>query len=293
MRGMTRFAWIAVLVAAPAFAGTVASPIQTVEAAKTIALPSASDPSSDYQVGPHDVLEISVYGEEDLSRTTEITSKGTVGMPLVGDIPVTGLTAAEIEDRLKALYGKDYLVNPQVFVKVKEFKSQTIQVLGAVKNPGIVTLTKKSAVLDVISLAGGVSDAGGKTLLLLRGGTGKPAEPTTIDVHRLLVEGDTTQNLDVHGGDIVFVPRGDEIYVLGEVRNPGALKFEEGMTLTQAISKMNGFTKAASKGRVQVVRVDGEKKSQFDVNVKRVESGKEGDFVLKARDLVVVPESLF
>ena len=249
--------------------------------------------AADYQIGAHDVLEVRVYGEEDLSRTTEVTSKGAIGMPLVGEVPVLGLTAAEIEDRLKALYGKDYLVSPQIFVTVKDFKSQTIQVLGAVKTPGIVTLTKPSAVLDVLSLAGGISDAGGKTLLLLRGGTGKPTEPTTVDVHRLLVEGDTTQNLDVHGGDIVFVPRGDEIYILGEVRNPGALKYEEGMTLTQAISKMNGFTKSASKSKVQVVRVDGEKKSQFDVNVSRVEKGKQEDFVLKARDLVVVPESVF
>lgn len=275
-----------------AFALVTAAPLPAL-AADAEAVPTHATPA-DYQVGAHDVLEVRVYGEDDLSRTTEITSKGSIGMPLVGEVPVAGLTAAQVEDRLKALYGKDYLVNPQIFVTVKEFKSQTIQVLGAVKSPGIVTLTKPSAVLDVLSLAGGVSDAGGKTLLLLRGGAGKPTEPTTIDVHRLLVEGDTTQNLDVHGGDIVFVPRGDEVYVLGEVRNPGALKYEEGMTLTQAISKMNGFTKGAAKAKVQIVRVDDAKnKKQFDVNVKRVESGKEGDFVLKARDLVVVPESLF
>ncbi len=91
----------------------------------------------------------------------------------------------------------------------------------------------------------------------------------------------------------MFVPRGDEIYVLGEVRNPGSLKFEEGMTVTQAISKTNGFTKTASKGKVQVVRVENDKKSQFDVNVKRIEAGKERDFALRARDLVVVPESIF
>ncbi len=247
---------------------------------------------SDYTVGPDDVLEVKVYDEEDLSRQVVVTAEGKIALPLVGDVPVMGLTAAQIEDRLEALYGADYLKTPQVFVAVKEFRSKGVKVLGAVRNPGAYKLTGTSTVLDVITLAGGVSESGGKNLLMLKSTKDGNVEPTPVDLHRLLVEGDVGQNLPVEGGEILFVPRGDEVYVLGEVRTPGSLKFEEGMTLTQAITKSNGFTKTASK-KVQIVRVENEKKSQLDVNVKRIESGKESDPVLRARDLVVVPESIF
>ena len=255
----------------------------------SLLLAGAAGTVSDYTVGPEDVLEIKVYDEEELSRTTHVTQKGSITLPLVGEVNVDGLTAAQIEEKLRTLYGADYLQNPQIFVTVREFKSKTVQVLGAVKSPGTYRLSGTTQVLDVLSLAGGMSESGGKNLLLVR----PLVDPLTLDVHRLLVEGDTTQNVEVKGGDVVFVPRGDEIYVLGEVRNPGSLKFEEGMTVTQAISKTNGFTKTASKGKVQVVRVENDKKSQFDVNVKRIEAGKERDFALRARDLVVVPESIF
>lgn len=297
--------------ATPAAAGTPAALSAPSPSLVPLALPVRGD--SDYTVGPDDVLEVKIYDEEDLSRTTQVTSRGTIALPLLKDVHVAGLTASQIAAKLEALYGADYLHNPQAFVSVKEFRSKTVQVLGAVKNPGVYTLRGRSAVLDVLGLAGGISEAGGASLLLLRPpeaaldpenarkrelASGSAAfkegiEPITVDVHRLLVEGDVGQNLEVKGGDTVFVPRGGEIYVLGEVRNPGSVKFEEGMTLTQAISKTNGFTKTASKGRVQIVRVENEKKTQFDVNVKRIEAGKERDFVLQSRDLVVVPESIF
>ena len=78
------------------------------------------------------------------------------------------------------------------------------------------------------------------------------AEILTEWIDKLLAEGDSTQNSEVKGGDVVYVPRADEVYVLGEVKNPGAVKFEAGLTLTQAISKVAGFTRTASKRGVQV-----------------------------------------
>lgn len=259
--------------------------------------------SADYQVGPHDVLEVKVFHEDELSRTVQVTGAGNIALGLVGDVEVSGLTAAQIEDKLERLYGADYLVNPQIFVTVKEFRSQVVQVLGAVKSPGVYRLTGPTRVLDVLSMTGGVSEQGGAALMVLRAGDGatkdKSAQPETfyetmnVDVNRLLADGDTSQNIGVKGGDVVFVPRGDEVYVLGEVKNPGALKFEEGLTVTQAISKMAGFTRTASKRRVQVVRLEAGRKKQIDVNVSRIEDGKEQDLVLQARDLIVVPESIF
>lgn len=251
--------------------------------------------NADYQVGANDVFDVSVFGQADLSRTVQVAEDGSISIGLLNAVYVEGLTAKQIETKLELLY-KEYLKNPQVFVTIKEYKSQVIGVFGGVRSPGQHRLTGKSKVLDVLSGAGGTSETGGEKATLLRkqkDADGNPKfEMVVIDLHKLLAEGDTTQNYEVHGGDVIYVPRADEVFVLGEVKNPGAVKFEAGLTLTQAISKVAGFTRTASK-RVQVVRVEADRKIQTDYNVGRIENGKEKDPVLQARDLVVVPESIF
>lgn len=266
-----------------------------VQAQDPVAPTSSGAGSADYQVGSNDVFEVTVFGQEDLSRSVQVNEDGSISLGLLNAVYVEGLTAKQIEDKLELLY-KEYLKNPQVFVTIKEYKSQVIGIFGGVRSPGQHRLTGKSKVLDVLSGAGGTSEAGGERATLLRKKKAADGsiefESLDIDLHRLLAEGDTTQNYEVAGGDVLYVPRADEVFVLGEVKNPGAVKFEAGLTLTQAISKVSGFTRTASK-RVQVVRVEADKKVQTDYNVGRIESGKEKDPVLKARDLVVVPESIF
>lgn len=251
--------------------------------------------SADYQVGANDVFDVTVFGQADLSRTVQVAPDGSISLGLLESVFVEGLTAQQIEGKLEGLY-KEYLKNPKVFVTIKEYKSQVIQVFGGVRTPGQHRLTGPSKVLDILSGAGGTSDVGGEKALLLRKLKDKDGSPVfesiEVDLHRLLAEGDTAQNHQVKGGDVLYVPRADEVYVLGEVKNPGAVKFEAGLTLTQAISKVAGFTRTASK-RVQVVRVESDKKTQQDYNVGRIENGKDKDPVLQARDLVVVPESIF
>lgn len=257
--------------------------------------PTTSSGTADYQVGANDVFEVVVFGEAELSRTVQVAEDGSISLGLLEAIHVEGLTAQQIEGKLELLY-KEYLKSPKVFVTIKEYKSQVIQVFGGVRTPGQHRLTGPSKVLDILSGAGGTSEAGGERAFLLQKHKDKAGNPVfesiEIDLHKLLAEGDSTQNLVVKGGDVLYVPRADEVYVLGEVKNPGAVKFEAGLTLTQAISKVAGFTRTASR-RVQVVRVEADKKIQRDYNVGRIENGKDKDPILQARDLVVVPESIF
>lgn len=257
--------------------------------------PTTSSGTADYQVGANDVFEVVVFGEAELSRTVQVADDGSISLGLLEAIYVEGLTAKQIEGKLETLY-KEYLKSPKVFVTIKEYKSQVIQVFGGVRTPGQHRLTGPSKVLDILSGAGGTSETGGEKALLLKKHKDKDGNPVfesiEIDLHKLLAEGDTAQNLEVKGGDVLYVPRADEVYVLGEVKNPGAVKFEAGLTLTQAISKVAGFTRTASR-RVQVVRVEADKKIQRDYNVGRIENGKDKDPILQARDLVVVPESIF
>src|SRR6476660_5071123 len=95
----------------------------------------------EYTIGPHDVLGITVWGQADLSRDYGVDPDGFIPFPLIGRVKAAGSTPKELSAQLTELLGKDYLVNPQVIVAVKEYLSQKVQVLGAAEKPGVYYLT--------------------------------------------------------------------------------------------------------------------------------------------------------
>ncbi len=275
MRHLHRFVWLLLFLAcSPAFAGGF---------------------TGDYRVGGGDVIQIRVFGEDDLSRTVRISSEGLISYPLIGKVKVGDLTPIQIADRITELLAKDYLVNPQVTVDVQEYVSKQVQVLGAVKAPGLYNLTGKANITMLLARAGGLSEQGGKALLLVRAGGREEEflEPQRIDAHALLNRGDKSLDLEVGGGDLLFVPKADEVYVMGEVTQPGAVVYQEGMTLLQAISRVGAFKPAAAPNRIQIMRrVDG-KEQILRVDARKIQDGKEKDQSLMPEDLITVPKSIF
>ena len=90
----------------------------------------------EYRVGPGDVLDIRVFEVEELSKPAVVSPRGTVSLPLIGEVSVEHMTTLEIEARLKQLYEINLLQDPQINVSVQEFRSQPVSVLGAVERPG-------------------------------------------------------------------------------------------------------------------------------------------------------------
>src|SRR5437762_2562810 len=100
------------------------------------AVSTSDDIGSDYRVGAGDVVDILVLGNQDLSRAAAVQTNGTIALPLLGEVKVAALTVAEIKTKLTSLLARDYLVHPQVEVRVKEYASQFVTVLGEVNTPG-------------------------------------------------------------------------------------------------------------------------------------------------------------
>jgi polysaccharide export outer membrane protein len=115
--------------------------------------------AADYKIRPQDLLTVDVLGEKDLGRDCRVSSSGTISFAWLNGVEVKGKTPAEVETILKELLDKDYLVDPQVIVAVKEYNAQTILVMGAVSKPGSVLLPgeKKITIIDAIGLAGGTT----------------------------------------------------------------------------------------------------------------------------------------
>ena len=263
-----------------------------------------------YIIGPGDVLTISVYDEPDLERTVTVQSDGLISIPLLRAFPVGGLSIAQAERELEKALGQSFLVDPQVSITVKEYHAQKVYVLGAVRNPGLFSLTGPTTVLEIVSKAGGLAPDGSRRFMLLRGGgkspnaikseleknpnpvpesTGKGDQrtPIMIDGRKLLDEGDTTQNYLLQDGDVVYVPKLQQVYVLGEVRRPGAVPFTEGLTLLQAISQAGGTTEMA-RDATQVTRKVGGEEKRFDVDLGKILKNTKLDLQLEPEDVIVV-----
>ena len=114
--------------------------------------------SVDYRVGPLDVLDIEVFGTEDLTRSVRVSASGEFTLPLIGRIRAAGLTVTEIEDAVAAKLAENYMEDPQVTVFVKEYLSQRVTVEGAVREPGIHPLTGRTSLLQIIAMSNGLDD---------------------------------------------------------------------------------------------------------------------------------------
>ncbi len=235
-----------------------------------------------YRVGPGDRLNIQVYGESGLSGVRPIDDAGVLEFPLVGAVPVEGLTAAEVAALLRTRLVDGYIRDPEVTVSVDAFGSQPIQVLGAVGKPGTYYVRGTATVLQMLSEAGGVSREGVNEVRLTRGAEG--GEVTVLPYLPLVSQG--SGNLTVRGGDVIFVPE-SLVTVMGQVADPGAVAWREDLTISRCLAAVGGATTAANLGRVYILRGD----QRIRVNVRRILRGKADDIPLQAGDQVFVQQS--
>lgn len=123
----------------------------------TTAASGAYEGQTEYRLGPQDLIEVSVFGVQDLNKVVRVNSNGQVSLPLIGSVVAGGRTIPELERELAKSYSEGFLQNPQVTIFVKEFASQRITLEGAIEKPGIYPLTGKTSLLQAIAVAGGVS----------------------------------------------------------------------------------------------------------------------------------------
>jgi polysaccharide biosynthesis/export protein len=237
---------------------------------------------SRYRLGPGDVLAFTVFGEPDQTGEFSIGEDGHIDYPLLGEVPVEGLTIAGVDDAITGGLAARFLRDPQVSIDVKTFKSQTVEVVGAVKEPGEVPLTGSTTLVDVLTAVGWITDPSVTEVRVQREGTVE-----SIPLDKLIAPGASPPR--VLGGDVIYVPQGVVVYVAGEVEEPGAIAYREGLTVNQAVVNAGGATQTANLKKVVIVR-GGER---IDVNYRKIQRGHAKDIELQANDQIVVPESVF
>jgi polysaccharide export outer membrane protein len=207
-------------------------------------------------LGPGDVVKMSVYGSPDLTVETRVSEAGKMTVPLLGQVPVGGLSVQQAEKKIgDALEKGGYLKKAQVNLLVTTLASAQVSVLGQVNRPGRYPVDGPRKALDLLALAGGIAADGGDTIDLVRTRNGKTTRET-IDVVDMVRKGELNHDFEVAGGDVIFVERAPRAYVMGEVQRPGAFRIERGMTVQQAVSAGGGLTQRGSTKGWRVTRRD-------------------------------------
>ena len=281
------------------------TPVDPQSAPRPAPGPASSETADDgrYRIGPGDVLRISVFGLDDLTRRVRVSRDGSVSLPLLGNLQLVGLTPTEAESSVASKLTAGQLVNdPQVTVFVEEYVSRGISIQGAVNRPGVFQMIEQRTLLEMLGHAGGLSgketDRAGQRIFVLRTKTGGAQQRIEVDSGRLIDEGDASLNMLLRPGDVVMVPHAKKlrVYVTGAIENPGHIEYlsSEGITVLQAITAAGGPTERSNLRRVHILRrgADGAQ-LRIPVNVKQIQKGRADDPLLESNDTVVVGEWFF
>lgn len=246
-------------------------------------------PRQSYRVGPQDVLTITVVGEAPLTGRYVIGTDGAFDFPWIGRVKAQGETLRSLEDAIaKRLSDGGYLVRPQVSIEVQEFRSQSVYVMGEVRQPAEYPLTGNMTIIDLLAKAVLLPSAAEDILVNRRKGEAQPNGPVLagdqpdVEVIRIskrdIMSGRAAQQIVLRHGDTIFVPRAASIFVTGQVRSPGSYTMAEGeLTVLQAISLAGGLTEKAAKSRIRILRiVDGR---QRQIKARMTDPVKPGDTI--------------
>jgi protein involved in polysaccharide export with SLBB domain len=276
----------------------------------------------DYRIGANDVLEIQIENAPELSREVRVTAAGTFLMPFLGRIAAQQKTPEELSQMIADQLRGDYLKDPKVTVKVKEYNSRSFFIQGSVRSPSVYQIEGKPSLLELITLAGGLAENHGANAFIIRrlkppagaqpidGSSQQVAEKNAPDPDKdadpdngpryelksvninALLRGRFEQDMFLEPGDIINIPPTDVFFVAGEVNQPGSFPLKEGTTLRQAIALAQGmkFNAAANRGIVFRENANG-KREELPIDIAAVMSGKKEDVPVSANDIIIVPNS--
>lgn len=243
--------------------------------------------AKDYLIGRGDVLEVSVWGVEEMSRTVVVRPDGKITLPAVGDIVADGMAPVALGAKISEAM-KDYIKHPVVTVSVQEIRNNRVYITGG-NLSRVYDMRNQMTLLKLMSELGDFRQADLRRAYLSRNGKKIPA-----DFYALYFEGDLSQDVALEAEDIVYIPSNvnNIIYVLGAVTQPQPLQFREGMLVLDAILGAGGFTEFAKEDSVRVVRKD---KQEMKLNLKKLKKGENlsDNIELVPGDYIIIPESLF
>jgi polysaccharide biosynthesis/export protein len=242
-------------------------------------------------IGPGDLVQVDVLDTPEMEQQVRVSDSGTISLAYVGTVQVAGETPAKAAALIQSLLiQKEVMRHPQVTVRIQEYATQDVSVLGQVKSPGSYSIATPQTVLKVLSLAGGLSEVADRHITIRRKQDGKE---TTY-----YVANDAKDALEdvpiVRPGDIILVPRAPMIYILGDVSRPGGYAIatnDSHLSILQAIAMAGSANKTSVQSHVRLIRTTPSGQVETPVHLDAIEKGKQPDIAMQANDILYVPFS--
>jgi polysaccharide biosynthesis/export protein len=283
--------------------------------AQPAVISTKSDDALNYKIGVGDVLKVLVLKQETLSQDgVRVGNEGNIRLPML-DTPISAVCLSETELSLEITRRyKKYILNPQVYVTVREFNAYPISVIGAVNSSGRFQMQRPMRLLDVLTRVNGPAVNAGRLVQVFRDNGTKQCvqnpensgenlqnttelQPEIISVSLPdLLKGSESANIYMQSGDIVRVTEADEVkvkqaYVIGNVKSATIVNLKEPVTLSRAIAMAGGFAPGAQTDKITISRQapDSLEKTEIPVNLKDTKKRNQEDILLLPNDVVDVP----
>ncbi len=244
------------------------------------------------KIAPGDLLHITVFDVPEMTQEVRVGANGKAQLALIGDIALAGMTGQEASEAIaRELRNKKLLLSPQVNVLVKEFASQGVSVTGEVQHPGIYQVLGSRTLLDLISMAGGLTNLADTRITVQRRGAAE--EKVTVKLKTDDPEASLANNVQIYPGDLILVPRAGIVYVLGDVNRPGGFVMQDSgkITLLQVLAQAGGASRTASLNKAVLMRKNTQGYVSTKLRVGRIERGQDPDLELRANDILFVPNN--
>jgi len=243
-------------------------------------------------IGPGDLLHLQVYDTPEMEQRARVTDAGTIPFSFLGSVSVSGMTpeqaAGQIQHRLVAA---GVMLHPQVTVRVEAYATQNVSVMGQVQKPGIYEVDTTRKVVEVLALAGGLTDLADRHITIQRFGPAKQkVDYYYSNAAQTALAGDPM----VYPGDTVIVAKVAVVYVLGDVSKPGGYPMSTNnsrMTVLQAIALAGYANHTAAVGKSRLVRETATGVEEIDLELSAIQKGKRPDVALLPDDVVYIPFS--
>lgn len=266
-------------------------------------LAASSTSDGQYEIGPGDVLDIRIFNRPQLSReAVRVDDRGKIRLPLLDEISAACKTEAELSNAIGKAY-LEYLKEPHVDVFIKEYRSQPVVVVGAVHEPGRFIMQRRVHLVELISLAGGLTEqAAGKVQVTRsedQGICGRSNEKNVdedslvkwYEFNDLLAAGAGAE-IPVRPGDTVNLLEADKAYVIGNVVNPTIVPLKSKVTLSEAIAMAGGTLPDSKLEKLRLTRQSGTgPRKEMTVDLKAISRDQAEDIVLEGNDIIEVRTS--
>lgn len=244
-------------------------------------------------IGPGDLVSVTVFETPELSTSVRVNQNGDAEIPVLGAVHLAGLSTQEASIVLENAYRtRGLLLDPHITVSETEFASQGASVLGEVRTPGVYPTLGSRRLMDMISLAGGVSTTAGRLASIIH--RGDPQHPVQIALQPTPAALHAQQNPVIQPGDTIVVAKAGVIYVLGDVLRPGGILVDnnERLSVIEALSLAGGMNKTAALSQTKLVRKLPAGREEVDLDLKHVLYGKQADVLVSDGDILFVPSSI-